>query len=109
LDLIEKIKNIKVLKQLLDKGYSLKGPRENAEDNLKAIEMFFRRGRQFLSEDWLVQQGYKLVEPSNFTKGLKFAFKLENGYPDKYFKTNYSLLKEGKEIALYLKYEDKQL
>lgn len=109
LDIIEKIKDVKSLKQLLEKGYTLKGPRETAAQNLKAIEMFFRRSRQFLSENWLIQKGYKLVEPSNFTKGLKFAFKLIEGYPDKYFKTNYSLIKGGKEIALYLKYKDKHL
>jgi hypothetical protein len=103
------IKNIGALNKLLKQGYILRGPRKSSADNLKAIEMYFSRKRYFFSEDWLLEQGYKLVEPSTFTKGLKFAFKLKNNYPDKYFKSNYSLLKEDKEIALYLKYEDKHL
>ena len=107
--IIERIKNIDDLKRLLKEGYILKGPRKGSQENLKAIERFFGKGLQFFSEEWLLQQGYKLVEPSKFSKGVKFAFKLIEGYPDKYFKSNYSLLKENKEIYLYLKYQDKQL
>jgi hypothetical protein len=103
------IKDMKALKDLLKQGYILKGPRKDSQQNLKAIEMYFKRKRSFYSEDWLLEQGYELVEPSAFTKGLKFAFKLRDNFPKKYFKSNYSLAREDKEVALYLKYEDKHL
>jgi hypothetical protein len=103
------IKDMKALNDLLKQGYILKGPRKSSVENLKAIEMYFNRNRCFYSEDWLLEQGYEFVEPSAFSKGLKFAFKLRDNFPDKYFKSNYSLVREDKEVALYLKYEDKHL
>ena len=49
--------------------------------------------------------GYQFVEPNTFTKGHRIAYKVTDDFPDERFHSNYSLLKEQKEIPLYLKVE----
>lgn len=95
------------LRALLDKGYTLKGPRPDLEVNVAAMERYFARGYEFVPEPLLLAQGYELVPPSQFTKGLQFAYRIVDEQLSKYYRSNYALLKGEKEAALYLKYEEK--
>ena len=85
-----------------------KGPREEPAKDLVAMEKFLGRGYRFVPEEWLINHGYQLVEPSSFTKGLKLAYKLVEERPEKYVRSNYSLVKGNEETPLYLKEKEKE-
>lgn len=102
---IKPIKDPAYLKELIEKGYVLKGPMRGPTKNLSAIERSLRKGSEFAPEDWLLEMGYQFVEPSPFTKGFKLAYKLINGIPEQYFKSVYSLMKKGNEIPIYVKHK----
>lgn len=99
------IKNVAYLQDLIDAGYSLKGPRENALKNLIVFKRILKK-HEFIPEEWLAGNGYQFVEPSTFTRGLKLAYKIDEGTFQECFKSNYSLCKENREIPLYLKKEE---
>jgi len=103
---IKPIKEIDHLKRLLAEGYLLKGPRQDISKNLMVIKRILGKGRKLVPEDWLINEGYRLVEPSAFTKGMILAYRIEDDILRRYFKTNYSLLLRDIEIPLYLKYEE---
>lgn len=100
------IKDMNYLQELIKEGYVLRGPRQEQSKDLGVIEKFFSRGYEFVPEEWLINHGYQLVEPSGFTKGLKLAYKLVDERPEKYVRSNYSLLKGNKEMPLYLKQKE---
>jgi hypothetical protein len=105
------INNLDYLEQLLNEGYTIKGPRtsKNPETDrgrdLISFKAFLKKGKEFAPEDWLSTRGYKFVEPNTFTKGHRIAYKIIDEFPDERFKSSYSLLKGEKEIPLYLKVE----
>ena len=101
------VKNIGYLDKLIDEGYRVNGPRQDAAKDLISLKAFLRKRREFIREDWLSNNGYQFVEASNFTKGRRLAYKMIEGFPDEHFKSNYSLLKGDREIPLYLKVEVK--
>ncbi len=96
------------LRALLEAGYGLKGPRPDLQVNVAAMERYFARGYELIPEPLFLAQGYQLVPPSQFTKGLQFAYRIDNDQLAKFYRSNYSLLKDGREIPLYLKYEEKE-
>jgi hypothetical protein len=102
-EVLNPIKDIAYLQKLMEKGYVLKGPRQNLSKDLLVFKRFLRRRHDFIPEDWLESRGYEFVEPSNFTKGFKLAYKIKEGVLEQYFKSNYSLYKKKREIYLYLK------
>lgn len=102
-DILNPIKNAAYLQKLIEKGFVLKGPRQDASKNLVVFKRFLRRRHNFIPEDWLKSRGYEFVEPSNFTKGFKLAYKIKEGVLEQYFKSNYSLYKKNRKIWLYLK------
>ena len=108
---IRPINSLDYLEELLNAGYRIKGPRtiKNPEADsgrdLISFKAFLKKGKEFAPEDWLLHMGYKFVEPNTFTKGHRIAYKIIDEFPDERFKSSYSLLKEGKEIPLYLKVE----
>jgi hypothetical protein len=106
-ELSQTITNIESLKQLLDQGLKLNGPRGDTAKDLSMIEKYFGRGYEFVPEPKLLGEGYQLVEPSQFTKGLQFAYKTEGERLDKYYKSQYTLVKKEQEIPLYLEYHEK--
>jgi len=105
-NVLNPIKDITYLQKLMEKGYVLKGPRQDLSKDLLVFKRFLRRGHGFIPEDWLESRGYEFVEPSNFTKGFKLAYRIKDGVLKQYFKSNYSLYKKNKKIYLYLKYEE---
>lgn len=104
---VKPIRDIEYLEELISEGYVLKGRRGDPSKDLIAIKRFFSKGYEFVPEDWLLSDGYELVEPSVFTKGYTLAYKLIDDFPDQYFRSGYSLVKEGKEVFLYLKHKGK--
>jgi len=105
-DVLNPIKDIAYLQKLMEKGYVLKGPRQDASKNLLVFKRFLRRRHDFIPEDWLESRGYEFVEPSNFTKGFKLAYRIKQGILEQYFKSHYSLYKKKRKIHLYLKHEE---
>jgi len=105
LEFVKPINNFSYLEELLQKGYTIKGPRKDPAKDLNSFKAFLKKGKEFAPEDWLSSIGYKFVEPSTFTKGYRISYKIINDFPDERFNSNYSLVKEGREILLYLKAE----
>jgi hypothetical protein len=99
------IKDLTNFQQILDKGYSLKGPRGDAAKNLTVFKRFLKKGHEFIPEKWLRDKGCEFVEPTTFTQGLKLAYKVVEENLEEYFKSNYSLYKNNIEFPLYLKKE----
>ena len=104
---LDVIKTFESLKELLSTGISLKGPRDDHQKNMDMIERFFQRDYVFFPETLLLNDGYQIVEPSTFTKGLQFAFKTAGEDMKKYYKSHFSLIINSIEIPLYLEYKDK--
>jgi hypothetical protein len=102
---VEPIANIEYLEKLLKAGFTIKGPRKDAQRDFAAFSSFLSKGKEFAPEEWLAANGYKFVEPSTFTKGHRIAYKMINDFPDERFNSNYSLVSGDKEIPLYLKSE----
>ena len=108
---IRPINNLDYLEELLNEGYSIKGPRSSKSPeadpkrDLVSFKAFLKRGKEFASEDWLSSMGYKFVEPNTFTRGRRIAYKIIDEFPDERFKSSYSLLKGEMEIPLYLEVE----
>jgi hypothetical protein len=99
------INNLDYLEELLNEGYVIKGPRSDPTRDLVSFKAFLKKGKEFVSEDWLSSMGYEFVEPSTFTKGHRIAYKIIDEFPDQRFNSNYSLVKGETEILLYLKSE----
>ncbi len=104
---VKPIKDIEYLEQLMAEGYVLRGRRRDPERDMTALKRFFAKGYELMPEDWLLDRGYKLVEPSPLTKGYTLAYKLIDEFPDQYFRSGYSLVKGDEEVFLYLKLKEK--
>jgi len=104
-ELIEPINSEEYIDKLVKDGWLIKGPRKDAERDLAAFKSFLQKGKEFAPQNWLANNGYKFVEPSTFTKGHRIAYKIINDFPDERFSSNYTLVKNDKEIVLYLKSE----
>lgn len=99
------IQNLEDILTLINNGYILKGPRNDQEKDLKIFEAFLKKGKEFAPEPMLVELGFRLVEPNQFTNGFWIAFKMVNDFPDERYNSNYTLLKDDQEIKLYLQKE----
>ena len=104
---LKPIKDTDYLEELISQGYVLKGRREDPDRDLAAVHKFFAKDYELVPEDWLLSNGYELVEPSPFTKGYTLAYKLIDDFPDQYFRSGYSLVKGDEEVFLYLKMKEK--
>ena len=102
---VEPINTLDYLKELLDDGYVVKGPRKDPSRDLISFKAFLKKGKEFVPELWLSNMGYEFVEPSTFTKGHKIAYKIIDEFPDERFNSNYTLVKGEKIFPLYLKVE----
>lgn len=105
IEAVEPISSIEYLERVLKSGFTIKGPRKDAQRDLAALKSFLSKGKEFAPQDWLERNGYKFVEPGTFTKGHRIAYKIINDFPDERFSSNYTLIGGDKEIPLYLKTE----
>ena len=97
------------LDELLDAGYTVKGPRNDPEKDAGMLKKQLEKGKEYTPETWFEQNGYKFVEPSTFTQGYRIAYKIIDDFPDERYNSRYSLVKDGREIPLYLKMETPHL
>jgi len=102
---VKPIGGIGSLEELLEEGYVVKGPRGDASRDLASFKAFLRRGYEFAAEDWLVAEGYDVVEASVFTKGTRLLYKVVDDIPDQRLQSGYTLSKGDREVHLYLKKE----
>lgn len=93
------------LEEMLEAGYTVKGPRDDAHRDMTSFKAFLKRGYEFATEEYLVGEGYLAVEASPFTKGVRLLYKETDGFPDQRFQSGYTLVKGDEEIPLYLKKE----
>ena len=100
---LQPLNTAEYLDELLDAGYIVKGPRDDAERDAGMLRKQLERGKEYTPETWFVENGYKFVEPSTFTEGYRIAYKIIDDFPDERYNSKYSLVKEGQEILLYLK------
>jgi SAM-dependent methyltransferase len=105
LDVIRPIESDAYVKTLVEEGLELRGPKRDLSKDSVSFQRILKTGRVFVPEPWLVSQGYLAVEPSPFTRGKKILWKEKDDFPDEFASSNYSLLKGGQEIPLYLKVE----
>lgn len=101
--IIKPIETSDDIKALIDAGYKLVGPRNDQEKDLKIFEAFLKKGKDFAPEPMLIEQGFRMVAPNQFTNGFWIAFKMVNDFPDERYNSNYILQKDGEEIKLYLR------
>jgi len=104
-EMVGPINNLEYLEKVLEQGYTIKGPRNDPEKDLVVFKAFLKKDKEFAPEDWLEGNGYKFVEPNEFTKGHRIAWKNMDDFPDERFNSKYSLVKGDKEVTLYLKTE----
>ena len=102
---VEPINSPDYLEKLINEGFTVQGPRKDAQRDVQAFKNFLKKDKEFVTEIWLSNNGYKFVEPSTFTKGHRIAYKIIDDFPDERFNSNYSLVKEDRETVLYLKSE----
>lgn len=93
------------LDEVLSEGFVVKGPRDDPERDANLLRKQLEKGKEFTPETWFPENGYKFVEPSTFTQGYRIAYKIIDDFPDERYNSKYSLVKDGVEIALYLKME----
>ena len=104
-NLVVPINNLEYLDEVLAQGYVINGPRNDPEKDLVSFKVFLKKDKEFTPENWLESNGYEFVEPNEFTKGFRIAWKTIDDFPDERFNSKYSLVKGEKEITLYLKKE----
>jgi len=102
---LQPITSPEYLDELLAEGYSVKGPRGDPERDAASLKRHIQKGKEYTPEVWFPENGYKFVGPSTFTKGFRIAYKIIDDFPDERYNSNYSLIKDGSEIPLYLKME----
>ena len=99
------IRDAAYLRKLMESGYVLEGPRQEHSKDLLVFERFLSCGHVFIPENWLLDRGYKFVDPCDLTKGFKLAYMVEDDDLIQYFRSNYVLRKEDEIICLYLREE----
>ena len=104
-EILKRMRNIEYLQKLLDKCYIVNSKWTDPSRNLGIFKRFLNKGYEFIPEIWLKNRGYVFVEPCNFTKGYKLAYKIEDGVLEQYYESNYSLIKNDDVIQLYLLYK----
>ena len=103
--ILNPIRTAEDIEVIIQAGYTLIGPRKDLEKDLKTFKLFLEKGKEFAPESWLRSEGYRMVEPNQFTNGFWIAFKMVNDFPDERFNSNYVLKKDDQEIKLYLQKE----
>ena len=107
--ILKPIKTAEDIDKTIQAGFRLIGPRKDTEKDLKTFKLFLEKGKEFAPENWLKNEGYRIVEPNQFTNGFWIAFKMVNDFPDERFNSNYILTKDDLEIKLYLQKEMSKL
>lgn len=89
------------LDALVAAGWSVVGPRGDAEKDRQGLVRFFKRGIEVFPEQVLADDGFQIVPPSVFTKNHQLMFK-DEGTLIRYTLTQYKLARGGEEVLLYV-------
>ena len=98
---IKAISTESYLDDVIDSGWSIKGPRKDPEKDLLAAKRFFKRDIAFLPEHVLKAEGFEIVPPTTFTRGHQLMFK-DDGQLIRYTRSQYTLASGDTEIPLYV-------
>lgn len=100
----EKIKTISsesYLDEIIDSGWTIVGPRKDPQKDRRFAKNFFKRNMEFVPEHVLEADGFKIVQPSPFTRGHQLMFK-DEGQLIRYTRSQYTLTSGKTEIPLYV-------
>ncbi|MDY6950982.1 MAG: hypothetical protein SWE60_05685 [Thermodesulfobacteriota bacterium] len=89
------------LREIIDSGWSIVGPRKDLDKDLRSAKNFFKRGIAFLPEHVLTAEGFKIVPPSHLTRGHQLMYK-DEGKLIRYTKSQYMLTSDDAEVPLYV-------
>jgi hypothetical protein len=95
------IKDGDYLDQLVGAGWTVVGPRGDAEKDVAGLKRFFKRGIEVFPEEVLAADGFEVIPPSSFTKNHQLMFK-DEGNLIRYTMTQYRLVKGDDEVRLYV-------
>ena len=98
---VDVIKSAEYLQELVSSGWTVKGPRSNAEKDFQGLARFFKRGIEVFPEEVLAADGFEIVPPSSFTNNNQLMFK-DEGTLIRYTMTQYRLTSGEKEVRLYV-------
>lgn len=105
---IRTISNEGYLDEIISSGWSIVGPREDPEKDLRFAKNFFKRGIKFFPEHVLEADGFKIVPPSPLTQGHQLMFK-DEGELIRYTKSRYTLTSNDMGIPLYVKLKEDKI
>jgi hypothetical protein len=98
---VDVIRDDAYLEQLVASGWTVVGPRGDADKDFKALARFFKRDIEVFPEQVLAADGFEIVPPSTFTHNHQLMFK-DEGTLIRYTLTQYKLVREGAEVPLYV-------
>ena len=98
---IKTISSQSYLNEIIDSGWTIVGPRKDPQKNLRFAKNFFKRNMEFVPEHVLEADGFKIVQPSPFTRGYQLMFKDEEQLI-RYTRSQYTLTFGKTEIPLYV-------
>ena len=98
---IKTISSESYLNEIIGSGWTIVGPRKDPQKDLRFAKNFFKRNVEFVPEHVLEADGFKIVQPSPFTRGYQLMFK-DKGQLIRYTRSQYTLTSGKTEIPLYV-------
>ena len=95
------IKDGEYLDELVGSGWTVVGPRNDADKDVAGLKRFLKRGIEVYPEEVLAADGFEVIPPSTFTKNHQLMFK-DEGNLIRYTMTQYRLTKGDAEVRLYV-------
>jgi hypothetical protein len=89
------------LDEIIGSGWTIVGPRKDTQKDLRFAKNFFKRSMEFVPEHVLETDGFKIVQPSPFTRGHQLMYK-DEGRLIRYTRSQYTLTSGKTEISLYV-------
>jgi len=98
---VKTISSESYLDEIIGSGWTIKGPRKDPVKDLRFAKNFFKRDMEFVPEYVLEADGFKIVQPSPFTRGHQLMYK-DEGQLIRYTRSQYALTSGETEIPLYV-------
>jgi len=101
---LEEIKIISTqeyLDAIVDSGWTVVGPRNDTEKDLRFAKNFLKRDIAFYPEHVLEAEGFQVVPPSPLTRGNQLMYK-DEGQLIRYTRSQYKLASGEIEVPLYV-------
>jgi hypothetical protein len=93
------------LDTIVDSGWTVVGPRHDAEKDLRFAKNFLKRHIAFHPEHVLEAKGFQIVPPNPLTRGHQLMYK-DEGQLIRYTRSQYKLASRGMEVSLYIRLKD---